>query len=176
MREEKITADRLAGVFRRGFRGDRDHHGTGAQGAGPAGILGSRASVAHGHQLCGELSVHRHYLDQPSLPYAVRRCSDAGIDMDQLYPSLYGVVPALCYRMDCAHQARIVPCSALRRAVCMRRYCLQRLRTPSIGPRGRHAGVREYAAFGNAPITQLSLRASRLRCWLRSPRRASASA
>ena len=30
----------------------------------------------------GELSVHRHYLDQPSLPYAVRRYSDTGIGMD----------------------------------------------------------------------------------------------
>jgi len=29
--------------------------------------------VAHGHQLCGELPVHRHYLDKPPLPYAVRR-------------------------------------------------------------------------------------------------------
>ena len=73
--------------------------------------------------------------------------------MDQLCPSLYGVVPALCDRMDCAHQARVVPCSALRRAVCMCRYCLQRLRTPSIGPRGRHAGVRACTAFSKAPIT-----------------------
>ena len=72
MREEKITADRLAGVFRRGFRGDRDHHGTGLPGAGSAGVLGSLASVAYGHQLCGELSVRRHYLDKPPLPLAVR--------------------------------------------------------------------------------------------------------
>src|SRR5207253_3746969 len=41
-------------------------------------------SVAYGNQLCGELPVHRHYLDKPPLPYAVRRSSDAGIDMDQL--------------------------------------------------------------------------------------------
>jgi hypothetical protein len=32
MREKMITADRLAGVFGRLFRGHRDHHGAGAQG------------------------------------------------------------------------------------------------------------------------------------------------
>jgi hypothetical protein len=70
-------------IFRRGRCGDRDHYGTGAQGAGSACILGSLASVAHGHQLCRELPVHRHYLDKPLLPYAVRRSTDTGIDMEQ---------------------------------------------------------------------------------------------
>jgi uncharacterized membrane protein len=37
--------------------------------------------VANGHQLCGELPVHRHYLDKPPLPLAVRRSSDAWIDI-----------------------------------------------------------------------------------------------
>src|SRR2546422_6456756 len=46
--------------------------------------------------LCRELPVHRHYLDQPPLPYAVRRFTDTGIDMDQLRPSLHGFAPALC--------------------------------------------------------------------------------
>jgi hypothetical protein len=41
--------------------------------------LSASGFMAHGHQLCGELRVHRHYLDQPSLPYAVRRYSDAGM-------------------------------------------------------------------------------------------------
>jgi len=36
------------------------------------------------------------YLDKPPLPHAVRRPSDDGIDMDQLRPSLRGVVSALC--------------------------------------------------------------------------------
>jgi hypothetical protein len=36
--------------------------------------------------------------------------------------------------------------------VCMRRRCLQCLRTPGIGPCGQHAGVRRYAACGEAPI------------------------
>ena len=44
-----------------------------------------------------------------------------------------------------------------------------------LAPCGRDAGVRAYAAYGEAPITRLSLRASRPLCWLRSSRRASAS-
>ncbi len=95
-------------------------HGTGAEGTRSASILGSLASVAHGHQLCGELPVHRHYLDRPPSPYAVRRASDARIDMDQLRPSFHGVAPALCDRMDCAHPACLIPCSVLRRVfVCI---------------------------------------------------------
>lgn len=50
--------------------------------------------MAHGHQLRGELSVHRHHLDQPPLPHTVRRRSAAEIDMDQLHPSLPGVATA----------------------------------------------------------------------------------
>ena len=133
MREEKITADRLTAFSDAVFAvivtvmvlelKAPDH---------PA--FSALWPLWPGHQLCGELPVHRHYLDQPPSPYAVRRSSDAGIDMDQLRPSLHGLAPALCHRMDCAHQARVVPCSALRRSVCMRRHCLQRLRTPSIGP------------------------------------------
>ena len=129
-------------------------HGTGAEGTRSASILGSLASVAHGHQLCGELPVHRHYLDRPPSPYAVRRASDARIDMDQLRPSFHGVAPALCDRMDCAHPACLIPCSVLRRTVRVHRRCLQRLRAPSIGPCGRHAGVRAYAAYGEAPIAR----------------------
>src|SRR5215831_9432001 len=60
-------------IFRRGLRGDRDDHGPGAESTGSVGVLGSPASLAHGHQLCGELPVHRHYLDKPPLPYAVCR-------------------------------------------------------------------------------------------------------
>jgi uncharacterized membrane protein len=40
--------------------------------------------MAHGHQLRGELPVHRHYLDQPPSSYAIRGSSDVAIDMDQL--------------------------------------------------------------------------------------------
>jgi len=74
--------------------------------------------------------------------------------MDQLRPSFHGVAPALCDRMDCAHPACLIPCSVLRRAVRVHRRCLQRLRAPSIGPCGRHAGVRAYAAYGEAPIAR----------------------
>jgi len=69
------------------------------------------ASVAHGHQLCGELPLHRHYLDQPPLPDAVSRRSDTETDLDQLRPSLHGVVPPLCDRLDRAYPAGFVPCS-----------------------------------------------------------------
>ena len=117
MHEEKITFASTRGIFRRGLRRDRDRHGTGAQGTGSVVFLGSLASVAHRHQLCGELPIHRHYLDKPPLPYAVRRSSDAGFDMDQLCPSLPGVAPALCDRMDRAHTAGAVSCSVLRGAV-----------------------------------------------------------
>ena len=154
MREEKITADRLAAFSDAVFAVIVTIMVLELRAPDRADILGSLASVAHGHQLCGELPVHRHYLDKPPLPYAVRRSSDAGIDMDQLRPSLHGVALALCDRMDCAHPARVVPCSVLRRAVRVHRHCLQRLRARSIGPRGRHAGVRAYAANGEAPITR----------------------
>ena len=79
MREEKITADRLAGVFRRGFRGDRDHHGTGLPGAGSAGVLGSLASVAYGISYVVSYLFVAIYLDKPPLPLAVRGSSDAGM-------------------------------------------------------------------------------------------------
>jgi hypothetical protein len=48
--------------------------------------------VAHGHQLCGELPIHRDHLDKPPLPHAVRGLSDAAIDMDELHPSVPGVL------------------------------------------------------------------------------------
>jgi hypothetical protein len=34
------------------------------------------------------------------------------------------------------------------------RYCVQRFRAPSIGWRGCYAGVRAYAAYGEAPLTR----------------------
>ena len=74
--------------------------------------------------------------------------------MDQLRPSFHGVAPALCDRMDCAHPARVVPCSALRRAIRVHRHCVQRLRARSLSPRRRHTGFRGYAAHGEAPITR----------------------
>src|SRR5258705_13223006 len=73
--------------------------------------------------------------------------------MGELRPSLHGLAPALCYGMECAYQACVVLCSVLRRAVRVHRHCLQRLRTPSIGPRGRHGGVGACAAYGEAPLT-----------------------
>jgi len=35
------------------------------KGTGSGGILGSLVAMAHGNQLCGELPVHRDYLDKP---------------------------------------------------------------------------------------------------------------
>jgi hypothetical protein len=55
--------------------------------------------------------------------------------------------------MDCAHPARLVPCSVLRRAVRVHRHCLQRLRARRTIPSGHHAGVKAYAAYGEAPVT-----------------------
>lgn len=103
-------------IFGRSLRGNCDCHGARTQSTRASGILGSVAFTAHRHQLCGELSVHRHYLDQSPLPYAIRRYSNAGIDMDKLRPSLPRVTPAVCDGMDCAHTAGIVSCSLLRRA------------------------------------------------------------
>ena len=65
--------------------------------------------MAHGHQLCGELPVHRHYLGQSPSPYAVRWSADAEIDLDQLRPSLLGFAPAFCDRVDCVHQLASSP-------------------------------------------------------------------
>jgi len=137
-------------IFRRGLRGDRDDHGPGAESTGSVGVLGSAASLAHGHQLCGELPVHRHYLDKPPLPYAVCRSSNAEIDLDQLRPSFHGVAPTLRHRMDCADAARVLPGCVLRRGIRVHRRCVQRLRARSLNPSRRHAGVRGYAARGEA--------------------------
>ena len=117
MREEKEKGASAGCIFRRGLRGHRDHHGTGAQGARSADILGPLAFMAHGHQLCGKLPVHRNYLDKPPLPDAVGRSADAATDLDQLRPSLHDIALALCDRVGCAHQTRVVTCSVLRRAV-----------------------------------------------------------
>jgi hypothetical protein len=125
MREEKITADRLAAFSDAVFAvivtimvlelKAPDQPAFSALGPlWPTAI-----------SLCGELPVHRHYLDKPPLSFAVRRSSDAEINMDQLRSSLHGVAPALCDRMDCAHPARVVLCSVLRRAVRVHRHCLQ---------------------------------------------------
>ena len=81
MREE-VTAHRLATYSDAVFAVIVTIMVLGTQGTRSAGILGPVATVAHGHQLCRELPVHRHYLDKPPLPHAVRRSSDAGIDMD----------------------------------------------------------------------------------------------
>ena len=125
--------------------------------------------------LCGELPVHRHYLNQPPLLDAVRRRSDAEIDLDQLRPSLHGVVPTHCGRLDCAHPARFVPCSVLCGAVRVHRHCLQRLRARIVDPPGRRRCFRAHAAHGEAPIPHCVWRASPPLCWLRLSRRASAS-
>src|SRR5262245_19206517 len=69
-------------VLRCCLRSHCDHHGPGAQGTRGADILGPMASMAHGHQLCGQLPVHRHHLDQPPLPGAVRGSSHVGVDLD----------------------------------------------------------------------------------------------
>ena len=100
----------------------------------------------------GQLPLRRHHLDKPPLPDAVRRSSDVGIDMDQLRPSLHGVAPTLCGRMDCACQARVAPGGVLGGALRMHRHRLQPLRAGSIDPRGRHAGAGAHAAHGEAPI------------------------
>ncbi len=62
------------------------------------------------------------------------------------------MVSLLPFATACAHPTRVVPCSVLRRALRVRRHCLQRLRVPSIGPRGRQATVRAYPAYGEAPV------------------------
>jgi hypothetical protein len=82
-----------------------------------------------------------------------RRSSDAAVDLDQLRPSLYGVVPALCDGMGCAHPVGIVPGSVLRGTIRVHRHRLQRVRARSIGPRGRVASVRADATYRQAPIT-----------------------
>jgi len=41
---------------------------------------------------------------------------------------------------------------ALRSAVCVHRYCLQRFRAPGIGPGQYPASIRRYAACGEAPL------------------------
>ena len=90
MAEEKNNRTSAGCIFRRGLCRDRDRDGPGTQRPGRAGILSSLAAVAHGHQLCSELPVHRHHLDQPPLPHAVCRRSDTQIGLDQLRPSLPG--------------------------------------------------------------------------------------
>ena len=117
MREEKATADRLAAFSDAVFAVIVTIMVIGTQSPRSAGILGDLAAVAHGRQLCGELSVHGDYLDKPPLPHAVRRSSDSQTDVGQLRASLPGVAPALCDRVGCAHPAWIVPRSVLRRIV-----------------------------------------------------------
>jgi hypothetical protein len=56
------------------------------------------------------------------LPYAVRRDSHAGIDMDKLRPSLHGVALAVCDSLGCTHAVGITPGSFLRRAVRVHRH------------------------------------------------------
>ena len=67
-------------------------------------------------------------MDKPPLPDAVRRSSDVETDVDQLLPSLHGVAPAFCDCVDSAHHTRVIPCRVLRRAIRVRRYCLQLFR------------------------------------------------
>ena len=74
--------------------------------------------------------------------------------MDQLRPSLYGVVPAFCDGLGCTHPARIVARSVLRGAIRVHRHCLQRVREKYIGPRGRDRSVRAHATYRQAPIAR----------------------
>ena len=120
MREEKATADRLAAFSDAVFAVIVTVMVLELKAPDQLGILGDLAAVAHGRQLCGELSVHRDYLDKPPLPHAVRRSSDSQTDVGQLRASLPGVAPALCDRVGCAHPAWIVPRSVLRRIIRMR--------------------------------------------------------
>jgi len=56
--------------------------------------------------------------------------------------------------MDCADAARVLPGCVLRRGIRVHRRCVQRLRARSFNPSRRHAGVRGYAARGEAPVTR----------------------
>src|SRR5262249_11774786 len=133
------------------------------------------AAVAHSHQLCRELSVHRHHLDKPSLLDAVRRPSDTPIDVDQLRPFVYGVAVAVCDGMGCAPRARVIACLVLRGFVRVRGRCLQHVRARSISRSRRDARARAYAAH-RAAAHFLSSRFSRPLCSWSSSRRALASA
>src|SRR5262249_280392 len=69
-------------IFGRSLRGDCNDHGAETQGAGPGGILGPFAALADSRQLCPELPLYRHNLDQSPLSLAIRRPSNPGIDLD----------------------------------------------------------------------------------------------
>jgi hypothetical protein len=151
MREEKTTADRLAAFSDAVFAVIVTVMVLELRAPDEPAFLAlwpTAISYAVSYLSIAIIWINHHHL------YAVRRSSDAQIDMDQLCPSFHGVAPALCDRMDCAHPACLIPCSVLRRAVRVHRRCLQRLRAPSISPCGRNAGVRAYAAYGEAPIAR----------------------
>ncbi len=102
-------------IFRRGLRGDRDCDGTGAEGTRPVGIPSSLASVAPAISYAVSYPfIAIIWINQPPLPDAVRRRSDAEINVDQLRPSLHCVFLPFCDRLDCAYLARFVAGNVLR--------------------------------------------------------------
>ena len=110
--------------------------------------------MADGHQLRRQLCVYRHHLDQPPLSRAVYRSSDIAGDMDQLHPSLYGVAPAICDRVDRAHRTRVVSHGVLRRTIRVHRHRLQRLRARDISQRRSSSSAQAHPAHREAPIAR----------------------
>lgn len=157
-------------VFGRGVRGHRDRDGPGAQSARGSCVFGSLAAMAHGHQLCGELPLHRHHLDQSPLPHAVRRRPDVAADMDKFRPSLHGVALAFCDGVGGAHQTLVARCRVLRRAVRRCRHCVQPFRARSAGRSRPRASVGAVARVGRGVDRSSSLRRSRPPCSSRSSR------
>jgi len=104
---------------------------------------------------CSSLS-----LGSTTITEAVCGPTDTGIDMDQLRPSLYGLAPAIWDSMCCAHPARVGSCRIVRRAVCLRRRCLQCLRAPRVVPCEQYPAQGESksmtrSAAETKPLSQL---------------------
>ena len=182
MREEKTTADRLAAYSDAFFavivtimvlelRAPDQSAFSALWPLWPTAI-----SYAVSYLFIAIIWMNHHYLMRfVGLPDAVRRSADAQIDMDQLRPSLHGVAPAIRDRMDCAHPARVLPCSVLRRTVRVHRHCLQISSSAKYSYARAPRRCPSVRGASRGADHSLSWRASRSLCWLHSSRRASPS-
>src|SRR5262249_18358440 len=136
-------------VLRRGVRGPYNRPGSGTAAPGASHFRGTAVALADIAQLCGELSVHCHRLDQSPPPHALCRRGYAEPHLVQFRAPVFRVAASAFYGLDGRESVGATACRLLRRSLLSRERDLYR---PDLGAhrasprqRGLVEGAQDHA-------------------------------